>query len=101
MQLTRVLSPNQTKAMTTATRRGETVYFYGSKGDVYHLTPTTDTATGEVRYACTCLDYLYRRAARGEQCKHGEAYAAPAPLPAFTRARTSEAGRELVTLLDV
>jgi hypothetical protein len=75
MQLTRVLTPNQTKAMVPATRRGETVYFYGSAGDVYRLDPSVDPATGELSWLCSCPDFLYRRAARGEACKHGQALA--------------------------
>jgi hypothetical protein len=70
MQLTKVLNGNQTKAMTTATRRGETVYFYGSRGDVYTIQPVVDAVTGEIIQTCTCGDYIYRQARVGGQCKH-------------------------------
>jgi hypothetical protein len=70
MQLIRVLTGNQTKAMTTATRRGETTYFYGAKGDIYTIRPSVDVLTGEITHTCTCGDYIYRQARVGGQCKH-------------------------------
>jgi len=53
MQLTSILTPNQTKAMTTATRKCDTVWFYGGKGDTYRLKPFPHPVTGEILYTCT------------------------------------------------
>ena len=73
MKLTKVLTANQAKSMTTCTRRGQTVYYYGEKGDVYVLRPYIDIFTGEILWTCSCKDYQYRQARCDGQCKHGKA----------------------------
>lgn len=70
MQLTKVLHHQQTRSMCVATRHGETVTVYGSKGDTYQLMPFVNTTTGELQFACSCGDYVYRKAKSGEECKH-------------------------------
>lgn len=70
MKLVRTLTANQTKTMTVATRHGDTVTVYGSKGDTYQLMPFVNSTTGELQYACSCGDYIYRRAKEGTECKH-------------------------------
>lgn len=77
--LTKVLSHQDAKTMTAFTRKGNVVYFAGSKGDTYELEPVINSNTGEIVFTCSCPDYtgsnkgVQFRASKfdlGESCKH-------------------------------
>jgi hypothetical protein len=100
------LDPNPQPQFTTGTPRW-TVPSATTEGERYEI---TIDANGE--RVCTCEASQYPKT-RG-RCWHLKAVAAglagkprvrvsqrPAPLPKVTRARTSEAGRELALSLDV
>lgn len=72
MQLTKVLHHQQTRSMCVATRHGDTITVYGSKGDTYQLMPFINKTTGELQFACSCPNYVFVKAQKGEECKHAE-----------------------------
>lgn len=78
--LVKVTTHQDAKTMVAFTRRGDTIYFAGSKGDTYEIRPVINGNTGEIVFTCSCPDYtgigangVQFRASKltlGESCKH-------------------------------